>query len=190
MEGPRTTWSVRTDQELLWLLLSWVTVFFQPLCWVQYDLKFLKLEVSSFTKMGRTVLVLYHLDGCLSQWTLQLCRMCGNHTSCHSAQRSVASVSVSFSFVFPCGLCSRVDITVMNLKSCWLTYFLAYWLIKQMCLVGPRDRHIHSSQNGSVWASIHVLMGWQCPDRNVHRAVWCHAGVRFSPQRSCIADHG
>lgn len=42
----------------------------------------------------------------LSPWwlfpALLLCRMCGNHTSCHSAQLSVASVSVNFSFVSPC----------------------------------------------------------------------------------------
>lgn len=85
-------------------------------------------------------------------------------------------------------LCSRVDITVKSLKSCWLTYFPAYWLIKQMCLVGLRDRHIPSMLNDSILASSQVLMGWQCPEGNVQRAVWCHAGVRFSPWRSCIAS--
>lgn len=71
--------------------------------------------------------MLYHLDGCLSQSALLLCRMCGNHTSCHSAQLSVASVSVSFSFVFPCGFmfqgrhnCQEFEVLLINIFSCLL----------------------------------------------------------------------
>lgn len=64
MEGPRTTLSMRADQELLWRLLSRITVVFSAIVLNPCDLRFLDLEVTNFTSMGREQLVLYHPDGC------------------------------------------------------------------------------------------------------------------------------
>lgn len=145
MEGHTTTWSVGPDHGLLWLLFSWIPLF-SAIVLSQSDLKFLELKVINFTKMGRTVLVLYHLDGCLRQSSSPA--VVQDVWQSHLLTFSTATCGQCFSEFLICFslwfYVPGVDITVKNLKSCWLTYFPAYWLIKQMCLVGPRNRHIHS----------------------------------------------
>lgn len=40
-------------------------------------------------------------------------------------------------------------------------------------------------------AIIQVLMGWQFPERSMHRAVWCHAVSGFHPKHPALpADRG